>query len=125
MREDLDLNHIEQTLEEQRAVLLSRVRVKSESIPSNMINPDNSDRAQDYFLQERHSALRDRLEATLEEVEAALQRLMDGSYGECAHCGKDISAARLEAFPHAELCITCQELQENNMSLREKNAKRE
>lgn len=111
MREDLDLEQLKQTLEEQRAVLLSRVRVKSDSSLSNMVNPDNSDRAQDYFLQERHSALRDRLESTLEEVESALQRLNDGSYGECSHCGKDISAARLEAYPYAVLCITCQKLQ--------------
>ena len=122
MREDLDLEQLEQILEEQRTVLLSRVRVKSASSLTNRSNPDNSDRAQDYFLQECHLALRDRLESTLEEVEAALQRLKDGSYGECAHCGKDISAARLEAFPYAELCITCQKLQENNMSLRGKNA---
>lgn len=122
MREELDLDQLEQTLEEQRAVLLSRVCVKSDASSSNVMNPDSSDRAQDYFLQERRSALRDSLETTLEEVEAALQRLKDGSYGKCARCGKDISAARLEAFPHAELCITCQKLQENNMSLRGKNA---
>ena len=114
MREDLDLEKIEQSLEERRAVLLSRVRVKGDTSQSNAVNPDRSDLAQDYFLRERNSALRDRLEASLEEVEDALQRLKDGSYGKCARCGKEISAARLEAMPHVELCITCQNLKEKN-----------
>lgn len=114
MRADLDLKKIELTLEKRRAVLLSRVRDKSDASQSNAVNPDSSDLAQDYFLKARRSALRDRLEATLEQVEAALDCLKDGSYGNCARCGEDISAARLEALPHAELCIACQNLEENN-----------
>ena len=97
-----------------RAVLLSRVRVNSNTSQSNAENPDSSVLAQDYFLKANHSTLRDRLEATLEQVEAALDRLKDGSYGNFTRCGEDISAARLEALPHAELCIACQNLQENN-----------
>jgi DnaK suppressor protein len=114
MREDLDLKKIEQTLEERRAVLLSRIRVNSDASQSNAVNPDSSDLAQDYFLIASRSASRDRLEAMLEKVEDALDHLKDGSYGNCARCGEDISAARLEALPHAELCIACQNLQEKN-----------
>jgi RNA polymerase-binding transcription factor DksA len=45
------------------------------------------------------------LREALDEVEAAIQRLQDGTYGSCEVCGKPIGAARLEAMPAARLCI--------------------
>jgi DnaK suppressor protein len=45
------------------------------------------------------------LRDALDEVDAALQRLTDGTYGNCEICGKPIGAARLEAMPAARLCI--------------------
>jgi DnaK suppressor protein len=45
------------------------------------------------------------LREALDEVDAALQRLEDGTYGTCEVCGKPIGAARLEAMPAARLCI--------------------
>jgi len=113
VKEDLDLEQLKQELEEQQAVLSSRVRAKSDARSSKVMNPDRADLAQDYFLQERNTALHDRLEDTLEHVEAALQRIQDGSYGKCVRCGEAISTARLEALPYAELCITCQKLEED------------
>src|SRR5581483_1944664 len=41
----------------------------------------------------------------LRNVEAALQRIRDGSFGECMSCGKEINAKRLEAVPWARYCI--------------------
>jgi len=37
----------------------------------------------------------------------ALDRLADGTYGQCASCGGDIGGGRLEARPEAALCIAC------------------
>ena len=45
--------------------------------------------------------------AELAEVEAALRRLDDGSYGRCATCGDRIASARLQALPAATTCIRC------------------
>ena len=45
------------------------------------------------------------LREALDEVEAAIERLRDGTYGICEVCGKPIGAARLEAMPAARLCI--------------------
>jgi DnaK suppressor protein len=42
-------------------------------------------------------------------VESALLRIQDGSFGNCLHCGSEISKRRLEAVPWAPLCIVCQE----------------
>ena len=45
------------------------------------------------------------LREALDEVDAALIRLDEGSYGHCEVCGKPIGTARLEAMPAARLCI--------------------
>jgi RNA polymerase-binding transcription factor len=45
------------------------------------------------------------LQESLDEVEAALERLQQGNYGLCEVCGKPIGVARLEAMPAARLCI--------------------
>ncbi|HEV2993570.1 MAG TPA: TraR/DksA C4-type zinc finger protein [Acidimicrobiia bacterium] len=47
------------------------------------------------------------LEDTLDDIEVALQKLDDGTYGRCEGCGGPIAEARLEAMPAARLCITC------------------
>lgn len=41
----------------------------------------------------------------LSEIDAALQRIEDGTYGTCTSCGKEIAPERLEAHPWASLCI--------------------
>jgi DnaK suppressor protein len=42
-------------------------------------------------------------------INTALQRIEDGSYGECVDCGAHIAEARLKAAPEAARCIHCQE----------------
>jgi RNA polymerase-binding transcription factor DksA len=43
----------------------------------------------------------------LTEVEAAINRLTGGTYGQCERCGQPIAPARLEAMPAARLCMAC------------------
>jgi len=43
----------------------------------------------------------------LQQVNEALARIEDGTYGFCQMCGKPIPQARLEAIPEAELCLNC------------------
>jgi RNA polymerase-binding protein DksA len=45
----------------------------------------------------------------LQDIEAALARMEDGSYSSCSDCGGDIGAARLQATPAARRCLPCQE----------------
>ncbi|WP_233581141.1 TraR/DksA family transcriptional regulator [Acidipila sp. EB88] len=49
----------------------------------------------------------------LTQVRAALERLTDGSFGECQLCGEQIGEKRLEAVPWTPYCISCQEKIEN------------
>jgi RNA polymerase-binding protein DksA len=51
--------------------------------------------------------LSDRDKQALDEIDAALQRIAEGTYGRCAACGKPIALARLRALPTTRLCIDC------------------
>lgn len=47
-------------------------------------------------------------ETALHEVEAALRRMQDGSYGSCVTCGGAIDVERLEILPQTPVCMSCQ-----------------
>ena len=49
----------------------------------------------------------------LQDVEAALERIKGGTYGTCRECNDGIAYERLEAYPTAKRCITCQSRHEN------------
>ncbi|HET7093310.1 MAG TPA: TraR/DksA C4-type zinc finger protein [Thermomicrobiales bacterium] len=67
---------------------------------------------------ERISTLSDGLEDLLAQVNAALQRIEQGTYGKCQRCGKTIAPERLEAFPYVMYCIDCQAAIERENALR-------
>jgi RNA polymerase-binding protein DksA len=52
--------------------------------------------------------------AALEDIEEALINIDRGDYGICVECGQEIPRARLEAVPHAKLCITCKSRHEGS-----------
>ncbi len=52
-------------------------------------------------------ALDQELTQELQDIDRALRRLDDGSYGTCERCGESIQDARLDALPAASLCIDC------------------
>jgi RNA polymerase-binding transcription factor DksA len=52
-------------------------------------------------------ALAGSLTETLRDIEDALAKLDDGTYGRCESCGGEIGDARLEAMPAARLCMSC------------------
>jgi RNA polymerase-binding transcription factor DksA len=55
--------------------------------------------------QGENAVLANRLRAELDEVERALAKLDDGTYGRCEVCGGPIAEARLEAMPATRFCI--------------------
>jgi RNA polymerase-binding protein DksA len=57
-------------------------------------------------------AIRDVVEGEVEQVEAAVQRRAEGRYGICDACDRPIGDERLQARPHATLCIDCARKQE-------------
>jgi DnaK suppressor protein len=59
------------------------------------------------FEREHTAALLAQLREHLAQIDAALGRLADGSYGTCVNCGRPIGTARLSARPVATTCIEC------------------
>ncbi len=64
-----------------------------------------ADQGTESFQSEMASRHRSREYQTLREIDLALQRIADGSYGICAVCGKPIAKARLEVMPYARFCV--------------------
>lgn len=56
---------------------------------------------------EKRLTLEKRIKSQLAEVERALRKFEEGTYGLCDSCGKLIDPARLEALPQANLCLEC------------------
>lgn len=71
-----------------------------------------ADDATEAFEQAKGLTLRQNTERLLQQVEGALARFDDGTYGLCCDCGRPIDPARLEALPYAQLCLACQAKQE-------------
>lgn len=49
---------------------------------------------------------------TLLDIDEAMMRINDKSYGKCILCGRDIARKRLTAVPHAKLCMSCKSKEE-------------
>jgi DnaK suppressor protein len=73
--------------------------------PVSELDPSGADAGTETFDREMGESLKGHAEAELEEVEAALQRLDDGSYGRCEECGGEIPDERLELMPAARYCV--------------------
>ena len=69
------------------------------------------------FDRERDLSILERVEAELADVEHALRRLDEGTYGTCEACGKPIDDDRLEAMPAARFCLDDQATAEREARL--------
>jgi DnaK suppressor protein len=70
------------------------------------------ERAQKERMGRLLARLDDRQVHVFQEIEAALKRVADGTYGTCDDCGQLISSARLHALPATRLCVGCARRQE-------------
>jgi len=70
--------------------------------------------ATESFELEKRLALEQRTKSQLAEIEHALLKFEEGTYGLCDECGQPIDPARLEALPQANLCLNCKALQAKN-----------
>lgn len=66
---------------------------------------------------ERIVTVSEDLQQILAQVNAALERMSDGTYGTCQRCEKSIGEERLEAFPYVAYCIECQSIIEREQAL--------
>ena len=112
-----ELTHSEtqvlEDLEELRQEMAERVDAEREKLrQAEVSNPDRSDLAQEYDHRQKERAFLEQAEEQLEQIEQAIQRMKEDTYGLCASCGQPISRDRLRALPYAELCVECKASQE-------------
>ena len=93
-------------LEAQLAELEDRLQ-RIEQDLAEPADPDSSERAvqmeDDQSLEGQAAVISDQIAS----VRRALDRIEEGTYGECVKCGREIAEGRLEARPEAALCIEC------------------
>ena len=80
---------------------------------------DESDTAREVSETELALSVAEIRSSEVAEIEEALRRIVDGTYGVCAMCGESISAARLRAAPAATLCVACQRKAEGESNVAE------
>jgi DnaK suppressor protein len=102
-------------LEDERKATLSRLAaleadfggIVAASEGSNADDEHDPEGATIAFERSQVSTLVRQAQQHLREIDAALVRLEDGSYGRCERCGRPIPEPRLEARPVARTCVGC------------------
>ena len=108
------LEMFQHLLEEKRNELLKKARQTLNQDMALDVDdlPDEMDLASSEYLQSFTFRLRGREKTFLAKINKALEKISNGTFGQCEECGEDISVKRLKARPEATLCIRCKEEQE-------------
>ena len=96
----------EQVLKEVEELLARRRMAQAEQRDDSV--PDVADMALQDATEDQQISLMELRNAMREQIDEALLRLEDGTYGICEDCGREISEDRLQAVPFAQRCIQCQ-----------------
>jgi len=89
---------------------LSELTRRLAEIDSELRKPlsaDSEERATDLENQEALEGIKNSEIQEVQQLQAALRRIAEGTYGVCVQCGADIDPKRLEALPIATRCISC------------------
>ena len=86
---------------------LNKDHNKTTSMPNHMAELGSGN-----FDQELTLSLLGSEKDALDQIEAAIERIEDGSYGQCEACGVKIPKSRLDAIPYAAQCVRCASQQE-------------
>ncbi len=93
-------------LDSQRVQLTEQLHELGSEGDSSQVDDGFADTAQVSAEQGEQQALAAQLREQLDDVERALTRLDEGTYGTCEVCGEPIGEARLEVMPATRFCIT-------------------
>lgn len=116
-----DVKHFKQLLLAKRSALqvdanhLEEEAVRKSKDDAATLDISNfADLGTDNYEQEFDLSVLEHQGQTLREIDAALERIEQGSFGTCDSCGKPIPKGRLTAMPHARFCIACLNEQEQS-----------
>jgi len=112
------LQNIKQALMMQRNILLNEAEEALNLLPGQTIFPDMGDQASAEIDRSFMLRLRGREQRLLKKIEAAIDKIDNGTFGVCEACGEEINIKRLEARPVTNMCIFCKTEQEEEEKLR-------
>ena len=99
-----------EVLQEQARQLMHRMTTPAAAVVARREEPSDSGDMSEQSHEEWLFLNRNAANAEqLRQINDALQRIKDGTYGVCADCEKPISPKRLQAVPWAKYCVQCQE----------------
>ena len=116
----VDVERFKELLEEERRRVVDAIEYLHKENPGS-IEDETDDETTDNHIAETATVTVDReIDYTLEEnsehvlaeIEGALKRIEEGTFGVCVNCGKPIAEERLAAIPWATYCIDCKRLLE-------------
>lgn len=116
-----DLKHYEERLLEERTKLMGQLGYLEKTMNQTQRDSAGDLSAYSFHMADMGTDAMEREKAflfastegrLLLSINEALRRLYRNEYGTCESCGKEIGKARLDAVPHANLCVACQEKQE-------------
>ncbi|MFA6421968.1 MAG: TraR/DksA C4-type zinc finger protein [Candidatus Buchananbacteria bacterium] len=111
-------------LEDRRNILVGQLqsigsRTDGEAIDFEAKFPDYGDSMEDNATEvadyTKNLSLERDLEKELHDVESALKKIADGSYGICVHCNKEIELERLKIRPASSSCVECKKKLKNQV----------
>jgi RNA polymerase-binding protein DksA len=119
------LGHIEKRLLEERARVMKELGIYEKSFAGTLQNSDGdlssysfhmADQGTDAMEREKEFLFASKEGRYLWHVNEALRRLYKApeEFGKCQECGEEISFERLDALPHARLCIKCKAKEEDS-----------
>lgn len=113
-----ELREVRAELEQDRVRLQAEVDAAEADLAELMrhsgegAGDDQADAGSATWEREHELSLTINAKELLEQIEHALDRIDEGTYGICESCGQAIGKMRLQAFPRATLCLSCKQKQE-------------
>jgi DnaK suppressor protein len=113
-----EIEAIKDSLLSQKSLILNRQReFKKESLMESLHIADESEQSVYEQSQNLGLQIREKEIQVLHQIEKALSKIADGTYGQCESCADPIGLKRLQARPFTTLCISCKEEQESAVPL--------
>ena len=112
-----ELEKYRRLLQEKKTALLAELAKtkNAEEETTEESTQDIADKAVSSYTREFLYSLNDSERNTVQQIDQALARIEDGTYGFCLNCGNQLSEKRLTAIPWSRHCVDCQELAEKGL----------
>ncbi len=102
-----DYTAIHRKLASKRNELMDRINKSQQEEREEVQSDGNRDNAHLWEESDIRDSLNEQAREELAQVNAALARIENGTFGRCTICGESISVNRLEAVPYATACLDC------------------